>query len=294
MAIREKHEEVKDEPMMSEYMEFEVMGSGEADAVPKKVSLFSSLTTMASGRKRDSWLADSAIWNNNYWTRPPYKADHVCVHIMTAQWTGDQCGRFFRSAKVSSNYGIGIKGDICQFVEEKYGAWAQGSKIWNQRTISIELANNGGAGKGWPVSSSTLQSCIELVADIYKRNGFGLVYYTGDTKGNLYKHRDVAQTSCPGPYVTGRMQYIADEANKLLKGKVRLPERGYYILGDKGMGVKNIQTFLKKQKLYTGKIGGNYKTLTFKAVKKFQKKYGLKVDGEWGKECQKQYEKLTK
>ena len=245
-------------------------------------------------RKKDSSLVDSAVWNNNYWIRTPYKQDKVFIHIMCAvRWTGDQCGRFFKSAGVSSNYGIGYKGDICQYVEEKYGAWAQGSKIWNQKGISIELANSSGK-PDWKISPETLQACIELVADIYKRNGFGLVRYTGDTSGNLCMHRWVASTSCPGPYVAGQFEYIADEANKLLKGKVRLPERGYYILGDKGMGVKNLQIFLKKQKFYTGKTGGNYKTLTYKAVKKFQKAYGLKVDGEWGRECQKKYEELTR
>lgn len=245
-------------------------------------------------RTKDSKLATSAIWNNNYWSRDS-KPDKVFVHIMCAvNWTGTTCGNFFARNKVSSNYGIGVKGDIVQYVEESKGAWAQGSKTWNKRGISIELANNGNASKGWSVSDDTLQSCIELVADIFQRNKLGKVNYTGDTKGNLCMHSWVASTSCPGSYVSSKFPYIAKEANKLLNNEVRLHERGYYIKGDTGMGVKNIQRFLKAQKLYTGKIGGNYKSLTFKAVKKFQKKYGLTVDGEWGKECQKIYTKLVK
>lgn len=71
-----------------------------------------------------------------------------------------------------------------------------------------------------------------------------------------------------------------------------LPSRGYFQYGDEGEDVKDIQAFLKKQGLYNGKIGGHYKSRTRRAVKKFQKKYGLKVDGLFGNECLAQYEKL--
>lgn len=244
-------------------------------------------------RQRDSKLASSAIWNNNYWLRPPYKADKVFVHYMVAvNWSGTTCGNYFKHAGVSSNYGIGVKGDIVQYVEEKHGAYCQGSKYWNRRGISIELANDAGASKNWSISALTLNSVIELVADIFKRNKLGKVNYTGDTSGNLCMHKWVANTDCPGKYVSSKFPYIASEANKLLSGLVRVHERGYYKYGDKGMGVLNIQKFLKKEVGYDGKLGGGYKNRTKRFVRKFQKKYGLKVDGLWGKECQKKYEEL--
>lgn len=71
-----------------------------------------------------------------------------------------------------------------------------------------------------------------------------------------------------------------------------LPERGYFKLGDKAESVKAIQRFLKDIKLYRGKVGGKYWKLTQKAVRRFQKKYGLKVDGLWGKECTEKYEEV--
>ena len=71
-----------------------------------------------------------------------------------------------------------------------------------------------------------------------------------------------------------------------------LPSRGYFQYGDEGEDVKDIQSFLKKQGLYNGKIGGHYKSRTKRAVKKLQKKYGLKVDGLFGNECLALYEKL--
>lgn len=74
--------------------------------------------------------------------------------------------------------------------------------------------------------------------------------------------------------------------------EITLPERGYFKKGDKSDSVKIIQAFLKEQGLYDGKIGGAYKSLTFKAVKKFEKKYGLEQDGLWGKKCNAMYYKI--
>lgn len=245
-------------------------------------------------RKRDSKNAKSAVWNNNYYIRSPYKADKVFIHHMVAVgWTGKRCGEFFKGAGVSSNYGIGVKGDVCQYVEEKYGAYAQGSKRWNQRGISIECANN--SANGWTISDDTLDACIELVVDIFKRNGWGNVVYTGDLSGNLCMHRWVANTTCPGTYLGKKFSHIADKANEIMAGEIVLHERGYYKKGDFGYGVLNLKRWLKKQGFYKGKyMNRSYSTAMVKAVKRFQKKYGLKVDGEWGKECMKKYKELTK
>jgi hypothetical protein len=63
----------------------------------------------------------------------------------------------------------------------------------------------------WPVSDATLSSCIKLVADIAKRNGLGKLV----AGKNLTWHSMFAATDCPGPYLLDRIQYIADEANKI-------------------------------------------------------------------------------
>lgn len=244
-------------------------------------------------RKKDSKLATNTVWNNNYWLRPPIKADKIFVHHMVAvNWTGVRCGEYFKHAGVSSNYGIGYKGDICQYVEEKHGAYCQGSQYWNRRGISIEVANCTGSPT-WKVSDESLESVIQLVADIIKRNNLGKCVYTGNTSGNLCMHKWVANTGCPDPYLSTKFKHIETEVNKTLEGKCRVHERGYWKKGDRGMGVQNIQRFLKKEVGYNGKIGGNYKSKTMRFVKKFQKKYGIEADGLWGKDTQKAYQKIV-
>ena len=56
--------------------------------------------------------------------------------------------------------------------------------------------------------------------------------------------------------------------------------------GSKGVAVRKLQTELKKQGFYSGKVDGIYGRSTVKAVKAFQKANGLKADGVAGQETQ--------
>lgn len=62
----------------------------------------------------------------------------------------------------------------------------------------------------------------------------------------------------------------------------KLPSRGYFKKGDKGTQVKRLQKFLKWCG-YSVTTGGTYGSKTISAVKKLQKKFGLKQDGKFGK-----------
>ena len=55
--------------------------------------------------------------------------------------------------------------------------------------------------------------------------------------------------------------------------------------GSSGEEVKQIQTKLKRWGYYDGSVDGIYGSKTLSAVKKFQKKNGLSVDGIAGKCC---------
>ena len=52
-----------------------------------------------------------------------------------------------------------------------------------------------------------------------------------------------------------------------------------YKYGSSGAKVKQIQTLLKNQGFYFSTVDGIYGTLTVNAVKKYQRTYGLTVDG---------------
>lgn len=136
----------------------------------------------------------------------------VTVHHRAGVGTAASMGAIFQTPgrNGSAHYGIGTGGEIAWYVDENCVAWTNSNWLSNQRAVTIEFSNSE-VGGDWPVSDATLHSGIKLIADIAKRNGLGKLV----VGKNLKKHKDYAQTSCPGPYLEARMQYIADEANKI-------------------------------------------------------------------------------
>ena len=62
-----------------------------------------------------------------------------------------------------------------------------------------------------PVSDTTFQTLVTLVADIARRNDLGKL-----VKGkNLTWHSMYATTACPGPYLSGKLQELVDKANTI-------------------------------------------------------------------------------
>lgn len=151
------------------------------------------------------------------------KIDKIFVHHMAGNLTVEQCGKVFKNNEASAHYGIDGKGRIGQYVLEENTAWHCANKAYNQRSIGIELANDGGAKDNWHVSDKTIAKCIELIVDICKRNGIKKINYTGNLQGNLCMHCWTASTACPGGYLKTKFRYIADQVNKKLSGTSPAP-----------------------------------------------------------------------
>lgn len=136
----------------------------------------------------------------------------VTVHHMAGVLSAEQCGAIFQrpGRNGSAHYGIGLSGEIAWYVDENCVAWTNSNWQSNQRAVTIETSNCE-IGGDWKVSDASLNSLIKLVADIAKRNGLGTLV----PGKNLTWHSMYASTSCPGDYLRSKMQYIADEANKI-------------------------------------------------------------------------------
>lgn len=145
------------------------------------------------------------------------KIDRITIHHMAGNLSVETCGSVFATTErqASSNYGIGTDGRIGLYVPESRRAWTSSNRDNDNRAITIEVANSGGA-PSWPVSDKALVATINLCVDICKRNGIARLNYTGDKNGNLTMHKWFAYTLCPGPYLESKFQYIADEVNKRL------------------------------------------------------------------------------
>ena len=168
----------------------------------------------------DSSLVTYEDYNVPYTSGRTSGVGCVCVHHMAGNLDTATCCRVWRnSGAASAHYCIDSKGNIGQAVREKDCAWACGNKWANNCSISIECANDGGASSNWHVSDATINACINLLVDICKRHGWSQFRYTGSLKtGELFAHREVASTACPGDYLYSKFPYIASEVQKRLSG----------------------------------------------------------------------------
>lgn len=153
-----------------------------------------------------------AYEGNFTYGRSGKKIEAITIHHMAGVLSVEQCGKIFQTVGRygSSHYGIGNDGRIASYVDEKDTAWTNSNWDSNCKSVTIETSNSQTGGI-WPVSDNALNSLIRLVADIAKRRGLGTLI----PGKNLTWHSMLTNTTCPGDYLRSKMQYIADEANKI-------------------------------------------------------------------------------
>lgn len=163
--------------------------------------------------------------DSNYTKGRETPISEIVLHHMAGNLTVEQCGKLWQTVgrKGSSHYGVSGS-NVGKYVDESDTAWCNGNWAANCRSISIETANSpevtgatyaetvkNGDKLGWPVTNETLQTLIDLVADIALRNKLHPLVCGKSLKW----HSIYAATACPGPYLTSKLQYITDEANKI-------------------------------------------------------------------------------
>lgn len=139
------------------------------------------------------------------------KITEICIHYMAGNCSIETLGGIWQTKgrKGSSTYGIGSDGRIACYVDEKDIPWTNNNWESNCRSATIETANLQPDSR---VTDEALNSLIKLCADIAVRNGMGKL-----VKGkNLTWHMMYYNTKCPGEYLLSKMDYIVDEANKII------------------------------------------------------------------------------
>lgn len=139
----------------------------------------------------------------------------ITIHHMAGVLSAEQCGAIFArpGRNGSSHYGIGVNGEVGQYVDEANTAWTNSNWASNCRSVTIETSNCDTGGE-WPVSDASYNTLIKLVADIAKRNNLGTLV-AGD---NLTWHSMFAPTTCPGDFLRARVEEIARKANEINGG----------------------------------------------------------------------------
>ena len=173
---------------------------------------------------KSSLCTYSNITGNKSRGRGGNRVCKVTPHYMVAQWTGKQCADYFASTsrQASSNYCIGIGGDIAMSVDEDDRAWTSGSG-WNDRqAITIECANNPDSS----LTDATYSALVKLCADVCTRYGI-VPSYDGTKNATFTEHRMFQSTDCPGSWLHAHMgQLVADVKAAMGGGAVTAPAAG--------------------------------------------------------------------
>ncbi len=170
------------------------------------------------------------------------KIEAITIHHMAGRLTAKQCGRIFQAKGRygSSHYGVGYDGSIANYVDEEDTAWTNSNWDSNCKSVTIETSDD---NSSWYVNDTTLNSLIKLVADIAKRNNLGKLV----PGKNLTWHSMFTNTTCPGDYLRSKMQYIADEANKINNESTSNEVNVYYRVKTQKHGwlseVKNLEDY---------------------------------------------------
>ena len=167
----------------------------------------------------NSNLVDLVSYSPNHSGTRENPITKIAIHHTAGVLTAAGIGNVFKSTsrQASCNYGIGNDNRIVLVVDEANRAWTTSSAWCDNRAVTIEVSNckNGG---NWLVSDRVLNTLIDLVTDICRRNEIKNCTYTGWKDGVLQMHKWYASTSCPGPYLGSKFSYIAREVNKRLRG----------------------------------------------------------------------------
>lgn len=151
--------------------------------------------------------------------------DTITIHCMAGDLTVEQCGNLFQNPalEASSNYGIDSEGRIGLYVSEAYRSWCSSNKSNDDRAITVEVANDGGA-PDWHVSNKAYNTLIELLADVCNRHHIPKLLWKADPNligqielQNMTVHRWFAAKACPGDYLYYKHYDIANRVNQKLE-----------------------------------------------------------------------------
>lgn len=222
------------------------------------------------------------------------KIDTVTIHCMACNATVVSLGNHFakKATKASSNYGISSDGLIGCYVPEEYRSWCTSNTANDNRAITIEVANDGGA-PDWHVSKEAISALVELLTDICKRNGIPRLLWKADKsligqvdKQNMTAHRWFARKACPGDYLYNLEGSIAAEVNSWLSG-----ERPEHIKVEvakptikRGATGENARLLQKDLNQFgCGLVeDGKFGPASVAALKAWQTRYKLTQDGSYG------------
>ena len=231
----------------------------------------------------------------SYGTERPYSS----ITWVVFHFTGNDHDSSRNNASYFARYGDGNnrnagahffvdqKGEIWKSVPMRLTAWAVGGfvsnanggakyyqKCTNTNSISIELCDNASRDP----SAEQIKACKDLLKYIRKKC---------PNAQKVCRHFDVSGKRCPERMLDEKKwanfkKAIGAETGEIATAKKITYPNKTVRYGDKGDDVKKLQRCLNKIMGMKLKIDGEFGPATLNAVRKFQAKYRLEVDGAVG------------
>lgn len=169
-----------------------------------------------------SKLCSRIIESPNHSGRRTKKLAIITPHIIVGMATMSSLGNMFsnKSRGASSNYGVCVDG-IVGIVDENNRSWCSSSEWNDQQAITIEVAST--TTDPFVVTNDCFNMLVDLCVDICRRNGFKRMINSSsladlknklNTKSDdtvvLSKHNFYANKSCPGRYLGGKFDELAN------------------------------------------------------------------------------------
>ncbi|MCQ4637656.1 N-acetylmuramoyl-L-alanine amidase [Anaerovorax odorimutans] len=186
--------------------------------------------------------------------------------------------------QTSYHYAVDDK-EAIQAIPLNRNAWHAGdggSGTGNRKSIGIEICYSKSGGSRFDKAE---KNAAYLTAVLLKERGWGI--------DRVKRHKDWSGKNCPHRTIARGwnrfLNMVQAELNKL-NGKsgntkkavtLKVPSKTIY-RGCTGENVKRLQRILNKYVDADLKVDGSFGPATEKALKKFQRKYGLAADGSCG------------
>lgn len=189
-----------------------------------------SITNSSKGDNNNmsnSSLVNCVVKSPNHSGARTHKIDRISPHCVVGQLSAEAIGGCFTSSsrQASCNYGIGKDGRVVLCVDEANRSWCTSSNANDQRAVTIECASD--TTEPYAFNNTVYNKLIDLCTDICRRNGKKKLLWFADKNTALnYNpkademvltiHRWFANKSCPGNWLMGRMQDLANQVNAKL------------------------------------------------------------------------------
>lgn len=171
------------------------------------------LTRMTREGYTISDKSDFYDFTHGKWSsRAGYTPGYIIPHHMAGNLTPQQFYAIMHSTRqMSCHVSIHTDGTVYAWVPENCRSWCTGGWEQDKDSLTMEIANDE-IGGDWHISDKAYDTAVAICAEWCKRYGID-PYWKPGAMGTIQMHKEWAQTACPGPYLSRKIESGQFEAD---------------------------------------------------------------------------------